>query len=112
MGFLRPLTRSGGAVVAVDHSAKGRGNEGESASLFGGQHKKAAVTGGSFYFKRVAAFGRGLAGSSLIMLDKDKPGWLRKYAVNGAVAEFVLISGRDGSVEAQLNPPSERNEMQ
>ncbi len=112
MGFLRPLTRSGGAVVAVDHTARGRGSEGDSGSLFGGQHNKAAVTGASFYFKRVAPFGRGLTGSSLIMLDKDKQGWLRKYAVDRAVAEFVLVSGRDGSVEAQLNPPSGCEEMQ
>ena len=110
MGFLRPLTRSGGAVVAVDHSAKPR--QGESASLFGGQHKKAAVTGASFYFKRVAPFGRGLMGQSRIMLDKDKPGWLRRHAVNGAVAEFVLISRPDGSVEAKLNPPTGGNERQ
>lgn len=102
MSFLRPLTAHGAAVVAIDHAPKN--TEGATSSVFGAQHKKAAVTGAMFRFEVVKPFGRGLRGVARLMLDKDKPGFLRQHTVDGAVAELVLTSRSDGTVDAQLEP--------
>jgi hypothetical protein len=103
MGFLRPLTVSGGAIVAIDHTAKGSDNG--PPSLFGGQHKKAAVTGASFFFRLSQPFGRGMVGIAKMELDKDKPGYLRQHVINGAIAELRLYSKADGTVTADMSIP-------
>jgi hypothetical protein len=104
MSFLRPLTAGGAAVVAIDHAPKNA----ESPSLLGSQHKKAAVTGAMFRFQIQKPFGRGLRGVALLHLEKDKPGYLRQHAENnkGLIAELVLESLTDGTLNARLNTPS------
>jgi hypothetical protein len=101
MMFLRPLTISGGAVVGIDHTPKDVANP----TLFGGQHKKAAVTGACFYFRLDTPFGRGLSGMAKMELDKDKPGFLRQYVEDKVIAELHLHSKKDGTVLAELNVP-------
>ena len=60
MNFLRKITAGGAAVVAIDHTPKNT----EHASVFGAEHKKAAVTGAMFRFEIARPFGRGLRGVS------------------------------------------------
>lgn len=105
MNFLRPLAAGGAAVVAVDHAPK---NDGGQSSVFGAQHKMAAVTGAIFRFEVGDPLGRGLKGYAKLYLEKDKPGYLRQHTENddGLIAELVLTSLSDGTVDARLNTPT------
>ena len=103
MNFLRPLTAGGAAVVAIDHTPKNT----EHATVFGAQHKKAAVTGAMFRFEIARPFGRGLRGVAKLYLEKDKPGYLRQHTeAKGLIAELVMDSLTDGTLDARLNTPT------
>ena len=97
----KPLTRSGAAVLIIDHVAKDR--EGRGRWALGAQHKLSAVDGAAFALETRAPFGRGKRGSSTIFIRKDRPGWLRQNALGDRLAEFTLISA-NRAVTASLEP--------
>jgi hypothetical protein len=99
------LTRLGVAVVLIDHVTKDR--EGRGRYSIGGQHKLAAIDGVSFRFEVVEPFSRGRRGKAKITVDKDRPGHVRKVALNGkVVAHLTLDANADGSVvDARLTKP-------
>jgi hypothetical protein len=108
MGFLRPLTYGGAAVIAIDHVAKN--SESGNVSAFGGQHKKAAVTGAMFEIRAIKKFGRGMTGRARGYLLKDKPGYLRQFVEmdpsGDAIFDLVIESLLDGTLKVSLTPPS------
>lgn len=65
------------AVVVIDHVSKG--NDGRTA--IGGQSKMSGLSGSAFVVTPVEALGRGLIGRLKIEVGKDRPGYVRGYAV-------------------------------
>jgi len=100
--FLRPLVRTGAAVVVVDHVTKNAETRGMHA--IGSQHKRAAITGAAYMFQKVDDFGRGMRGVSRIKVAKDKMGHVRQHAqTDQVIADFYLDgTGASGALEYGL----------
>jgi hypothetical protein len=98
----RPLSRSGAAVVLIDHVVKSREDRGRYA--IGAQHKLAGVDV-AYTLEVIEPFGRGRQGLSKIKVQKDRPGHVRQHAHEGRVADMHLTSGEDGTVTIELRPP-------
>jgi AAA domain len=97
----RRLSRTGAAVVIIDHVTKDREARGRWA--LGAQHKMAALDGGAFTIEAKVPFGRGKRGVATMLIKKDRPGWLRQSALGDRLAEFTLISAHK-AVTATLSP--------
>lgn len=104
----RPATRTGAAVLMIDHVVKDREQRGRYA--IGAQHKLAGID--VAYSLHVAEpFGRGREGKVKIKVRKDRPGHVRMHAAGGGdVATMHLLSDEEtGSVEVVLEPPAVEN---
>lgn len=100
MEFMRPLTASGAALVAIDHVPKNS----DGTSPIGAQHKKAATTGAMMKFFAIDKPGRGKKGRIRMYIEKDKGGWLRRHCdEDDAIADFFM-SPVDDHVVAELHP--------
>jgi RecA/RadA recombinase len=98
----RRLTRSGAAVILIDHVVKAKGERGRYA--IGAQHKLAGIDGAGYSFEILRPFGRGLEGVARIWVTKDRPGFVRQSAAGGKVAgEFHLRSEGD-AVVVEIRP--------
>lgn len=104
--FLRPLARTGAAVVVIDHVTKNAETRGFNA--IGSQHKRAALTGAAYMFQKVDDFGRGLKGMSQMLVAKDKMGHVRQHARSDKVIADFYIDGTDrsGALEYRITEPS------
>lgn len=85
----RPLTRSGAAVILIDHVVKAKDGRGRWA--IGAQHKLAGIDGAGYSFEILRPFGRGLEGIARIHVTKDRPGFVRQSATGGKVAGELHI---------------------
>lgn len=95
---------TGAATVVIDHQTKDGDNRGRWA--IGAQHKLAGVHV-AYSIKVVKPFGRGLAGSSRLSVQKDRPGHVRRSAQERVVAEVRVASeGEDGRVALTVEPPN------
>jgi hypothetical protein len=72
---IRPALRMGTATLSSDHVVKDATARGRFA--IGAQHKLAGLTGAQFMLEQVKPFGRGLRGSSRMLITKDRNGGLR-----------------------------------
>lgn len=72
--LLKPLAKTGAAVVYVDHIPKGGG---DSKGGIGAQAKRAMTTGCCLMVEVIKPFGRGISGRLKLMVDKDRPGHVR-----------------------------------
>jgi hypothetical protein len=68
-------TRTGAAVVLIDHVTKDSTNRGRWA--IGGQAKMAGLTGAAYTVEVTAPLGRGLRGEVVLRVGKDRPGAVR-----------------------------------
>lgn len=68
-------TRTGAAVVLIDHVTKDTGTRGRFA--IGGQSKMAALTGAAYTVAVTEPLGRGLRGQVILRVGKDRPGAVR-----------------------------------
>lgn len=102
--LLKPLARTGAAVVTVDHVGKDKENRGKGG--IGAQAKRAMVTGCALAVDVLAPFGRGQTGKLKLTVDKDRPGHVRGFAENSKNAGIaVLESGSNGSVRVRIDVP-------
>lgn len=102
--FPRHLSRTGAAVLLVDHVTKDR--EGRGRWAIGAQHKLAAIDGAALGLETLTPFGRGRRGKVKITVQKDRPGHIRALCEDGRrLAEMRLNSDPDGGVTIDLAVP-------
>lgn len=100
--IVRPLQRRGAAVLQLDHVTKDR--EGRGRYAIGAQHKLAGIDV-AYSLRVIEPFGRGVNGSVLISVEKDRPGHLRALAEGKALATMHVESLPGGALEISLEPP-------
>lgn len=76
----RIATRTGAAVVTIDHVNKSTDTRGRFA--IGGQAKLAALDGAAYLIEPLEALAPGKVGSIAMRVTKDRPGGVRKHSVN------------------------------
>lgn len=103
----RRLKRLGIAVLELDHVTKAAESRGRWA--IGGQHKLAGVDV-ALTLRATKPFSRGVSGESVLRVEKDRPGHLRKQAApdRKTLARVVFEASPDGSLEVSLEAPDER----
>jgi hypothetical protein len=92
-------------VALLDHVTKDAQGRGRYA--IGAQHKLASIDGAAYSLEVVRPFGRGLTGVARIDVTKDRPGFVRSFAVGGShVAELHVVSDDGGGeVLIDVRPP-------
>ena len=114
--FMRSLprmlaSRTGGAVVLIDHVTKNADTRGRFA--IGGQAKMAALDGAAYVVEVIDALGRGLRGAISLRVAKDRPGGVRphcgpfrKLDNTQEAAHIVVDSTADpGRIDVAVDPP-------
>jgi len=111
---LKPLARTGAAVLAVDHLAKGQDSRAHGPG--GTAAKRRAIGGVSIRVKVKDAFTPGRGGSAYLSVNKDRHGGLRAHCPTGdrepiagvfklnAVADGVLTWAIAAPAEGERNP--------
>lgn len=101
--------KTGAAVVIIDHVSKGNGGR----MAIGGQSKMSGLSGSAYVVTPVEALGRGLIGRLKIEVGKDRPGYVRGYAV-GKLGENRLqqiatieVDGTDDQLSVRTMVPQE-----
>lgn len=87
--LLEPLTRSGAAVVIIDHVSKDADETGNYA--IGAQAKLQMITGVQIKVQATKKFGRGKEGTLRLTINKDRPGGVRMNS------EFRTFKGQGRS---------------
>ena len=105
--LLRPLKRTGAAVVTIDHVTKSKDNRGSYA--IGAQAKRADIDGCALMVEVVQAFGRGMTGRLRLTVSKDRPGHVRAISSGAKNAGTAVLESRDdGTVQARVEAPDLR----
>lgn len=106
--LLRPLARTGAAVITVDHVPKNKEQRGKGG--IGAQAKRAMVTGCALSVEVLASFGRGQTGKLKLTVDKDRPGHVRgTSAFANHAGTAILSSDADtGNVTVIIEAPDLR----
>ena len=105
----RWLSARGIAVVQIDHVSKDKDSRGRWPT--GSQHKLAGVDV-SYSIRVLEPFGRGRSGSAAIKVVKDRPGYVRQFATDSAVAVMRMTSDEDGRVAIVFESPDRAAEAQ
>lgn len=103
--FVKPALKAGAATLATDHVVKDKQARGGYA--IGSQHKKAGLTGVAFELVSKDAFGQGIRGKSELLVQKDRPGGLRKHGVK---AKSETRATHIGDLVLDDRPADERPE--
>lgn len=101
----RPLARAGAAVVLIDHVVKDKESQGRWG--IGGQHKLAGIDGATYKLETITPFARGKAGSSRLVVSKDRHGLIRANATPGATQIYGIVHfnpGDEGAMEVTVDP--------
>lgn len=114
--FMRSLpklmaTRTGGAVLLIDHVTKNADTRGRFA--IGGQAKMAGLDGAAFVVEMTEALGRGLCGAITLRIAKDRPGGIRPHCgawrkldrTQEAAHIVVDSTAGDGAIAVAIEPP-------
>jgi hypothetical protein len=110
---LKPLARTGAAVLAVDHLAKGQDSRAHGPG--GTAAKRRAIGGVSIRVKVKDAFTPGVGGSAYLSVNKDRHGGLRAHCPTGdrepLAGLFKLNAFADGVLTWSVSTPGagERN---
>src|SRR5262245_38457872 len=104
---LRPLARTGAAVLVTDHVPKAGAN---GRYAIGAAHKLNGVDGAAFLIESRRPFGVGVEGRSTILVAKDRPGQLRRHgrpAKEGLTywADLTVASYEDRYVHLDIKAP-------
>ena len=111
---LKPLAKTGAAVLAVDHLAKNADSRAQGPG--GTAAKRRAVGGVSLRVKVKQSFTPGHGGSATLVVNKDRHGGLRAHCPVGdrepVAGTFKLLAFADGVLEWEIYPPTdgERND--
>jgi hypothetical protein len=101
-GAARFLTRSGAAVILIDHTVKGQANGRNIDFASGSQRKRAAVNGAAYLLEVLQAPSRTNDGKLKLVVKKDRFGW-RKHE---SVACYIeMLNQDDGSIDMTLTAP-------
>ncbi len=101
----RLALRMGAAVLVLDHVPKDRENRGRYA--IGAQHKL-AQTDVQYSLRNVRPFAPGSTGLSTIVVEKDRPGGIRKWALDGRRVGTLVVNAEDlEHLEGFLAAPTE-----
>ncbi|MFD2792563.1 bifunctional DNA primase/polymerase [Promicromonospora vindobonensis] len=107
-------TRTGAAVVLVDHVVKA--TEGRGRFAIGGQTKMAAIDGASYLVEVEKPLGKGLAGTVVMRIGKDRPGSIRPQCGTWRAGDRTQEAARitidstagNGTILVTVEPPSDR----
>jgi hypothetical protein len=103
MSLPRLCSRSGAAVLMLDHLVKDRESQGRYAR--GSGAKLAGIDGAAFKMVSTKPFARGLSGAARLEVVKDRHGHVRALQVGRTVAEIKLVSLADGGIRVEIHPP-------
>jgi hypothetical protein len=102
---LKPLAKSGAAVLAIDHPPKGASR---TPGPTGTAAKRRVIGGVSLQMVVHVAFTPGRGGSAFLIVNKDRHGGLRAFCPNGERAPmagtFVLSEHADGALNWSIKP--------
>jgi hypothetical protein len=106
--LLTPLTKTGAAVVTVDHVPKNKDARGKGG--IGAQAKRAMTTGCAIAVEVVTPFGRGMSGTLKLTVDKDRPGHVRANCAYAKEVGSALITSckETGDVSIRIQAPELR----
>lgn len=93
--LLKPLAKTGAAVVTVDHVPKDKEQRGKGG--IGAQAKRAMVTGAALLVEVLAPFGRGTTGKLKLTVDKDRPGHVRGVSEHSKNAGIAVLNSDPGT---------------
>jgi len=109
---LKPLAKTGAAVVYIDHTPKD--TENKSSGGIGAQAKRAMTTGCAIRVEVVKQFGKGQEGKLRLRVDKDRPGYVRGASLPGKAghwaADAIITPTDDDTVDLQLKAPQSHTE--
>ncbi|WP_211284767.1 AAA family ATPase [Mycobacterium alsense] len=111
---LKPLAKSGAAVLAVDHLAKSPDSRAQGPG--GTAAKRRAIGGVSVRVKARKPFTPGHGGEALLIVNKDRHGGVRAHCPVGdrepVAGTFKLLAFNDGVLEWAFTAPAdgERND--
>lgn len=103
------LAAAGPAVLSLDHVVKDRDARGRYA--IGGAHKLNMITGCAYTLDNRQPFAVGRTGRSALMVVKDRPAGVRRFAVPSRAgagqwfADLVLVSETEARGYLRLEPP-------
>jgi hypothetical protein len=105
--LLRPLKKTGAAVLTIDHTTKDKEHRGPYA--IGAQAKRADIDGAAYLIEPVQKFGRGQEGKLRLTVSKDRPGHVRAISNGATYAGMVILTpGEDGAITAEITAPDMR----
>lgn len=105
--LLRPLKRTGAAVITIDHVTKSRDNRGSYA--IGAQAKRADIDGCALLVEVIQPFGKGMKGKLKLTVSKDRPGQVRAVSAGAKAAGTAYIDSTAGdSTSCWIEPPDLR----
>lgn len=106
---LKPLARTGAAVVVIDHLSKG--SDSRTYGPGGTAAKRRAIGGTSIRVRAKVAFTPGKGGSAYLTVNKDRHGGLRRYCPTGdrepLAGVFHLRAFTGDVLEAEVVPPAD-----
>ena len=94
--------------MSFDHVTKDKDGRGRYA--LGGVHKLNIVNGAGYTLENRQPFGIGVTGRSTLKIAKDRPGQLRRNAMDKWYADLVLASDADGKAEVTIESAQQRVE--
>jgi len=104
--LIRPLARSGAAVVIVDHVVKS--SEGRNRWARGAGHKLSAITGAAYALTVREPFGRGRRGRATLVLTKDRhAGVSFVYQGKARHAGDMVVDSTDDRVAVSVAAPTD-----
>jgi AAA domain len=105
---LKPLARTGAAVIAIDHLAKNENSRRQGAT--GTAAKRRAIGGTSLRVELVDSFVPGRGGACALRIHKDRHGGLRARCPSGggeAAAGVFQMTDRDGLLTWTFHAPQQ-----
>lgn len=102
--LLNKLAATGAAVIVIDHVAKNKETRGKGG--IGAQAKRAMIRGCSISVEVIQPFGRGMVGQLKLLVDKDRPGYVRGFSAfaKQAGTAILMSDAATGQVQVRIEP--------
>ncbi|NBU76994.1 MAG: hypothetical protein EBS30_17560, partial [Planctomycetes bacterium] len=112
----RIASRTGAAVVTIDHVNKSTDTRGRFA--IGGQAKLAALDGAAYLIEPLDALAPGKVGAIAMRVTKDRPGGIRRHAVNyrktdrTQEAAIIKMDATGKTINIWVNAPTTKEQQE
>lgn len=112
----RIASRTGAAVVTIDHVNKSTDTRGRFA--IGGQAKLAALDGAAYLIEPLDALAPGKVGAIAMRVTKDRPGGIRRHAVNyrktdrTQEAAIIKMDATGNTINIWVNAPTTKEQQE